>query len=171
MLIAEGGGSFTDVNIPTVFWTWGVFLVTFFLLKRIAWPMLLAKMEEREVRIREGLKKAEEAEARAQELLEKQESILEEARQEAQKLLADSRSAAENIKNETVASAQAEIAAERERAKKEIAMERTRAVDELKRAVVDLTLGAAGRVLERELNDDDHRRLATEAIGQMDYLK
>jgi F-type H+-transporting ATPase subunit b len=170
-LIAAGGGNFTDVNVATVLWTWAVFVVTYFALKKVAWPMLQSKMEEREVRISEGLKKAEEAEARAKELMERQEEILEEARGEAQKLLAESRSAAENIKNETLAAAQTEIQTERERAKKEIDLERSRAVDELKRAVVDLTLDAAGRVLERELKDEDHRRLASEAIGRVESLK
>ena len=74
-------------NWPSVVWTWATFLVTLWALKKVAWPMLAAKMEERENRIREGLKKAEEAEKRAQELLAMQESVLAEARTEAQKLL------------------------------------------------------------------------------------
>jgi len=171
MIIAAGGGGLTDVNVPTVLWAWVSFIVTFMALKKVAWPMLQAKMEEREVRIAEGLEKAELAERRAQELLEKQEAILEEARQEAQKVIADGRAAAENVRGQTLEKAQAEIAAERDRAKKEIDLERAKAIDELKRTAVDLTLEAAGRVIERELKDEDHRRLAAEVIGRVDSLK
>jgi len=168
----EGGkGGLTDVSPWTVLWAWAAFLVTLWALSKIAWPMLREKMEEREVRIREGLEKAEEAERRAQELLTRQEAILDEARQEAGKLLADSRQAAENIRAETVAKAQSEIEAERERAKKEIELERAKAIDELKRTAVDLTLDAAGRVLERELKGEDHRRLASEVISKVDTLR
>ena len=80
-ILAEGG--VLDVNIWTIVWTWVIFGVTLWALSKIAWPMLAAKMEEREIRIREGLEKAEEAEKKAQELLERQESVLDEAREEA----------------------------------------------------------------------------------------
>jgi len=167
MLLAAEGGSFTDINVATVLWAWVSFIVTLFALKKVAWPLLAAKMEEREVRIAEGLKKADEAEKRATELMGKQEQILEEARKEAQKFIADARVAAENAKNDALASAQKEIGAERERAKKEIGLERAHAVEELKRATVELTLEASARLLKREMRDEDHRRLAREVIDEV----
>jgi len=169
-MLAEG--SLLDFpNWATLIWAWVTFLVTLWALSKVAWPLLAQKMEEREIRIREGLEKAELAEKRAADLLEQQESVLESARQEAQKVLADSRAAAENLKSDAIASAQREIAAERERAKKEIALEQAKALAELRNATVDLTLEAAGRLLERELNDEDHRRLAGEVIDQVETLK
>lgn len=160
-------GSVTSLHPATFLWTLGVFLATLILLSKIAWPMLMKKMEEREVRIAEGLKKAEEAEARARELAERQEQILEEARSEAQRLLAEARAAAENMRNDLVASAQQEITAERERAKREIGLERAAAVEELKRATVELTLEASARLLQRELRDEDHRRLAQQVVEEV----
>ena len=167
-LVAAGGGGLTDLNPVTWVWTVVTFGVTLWALSKVAWPMLAAKMEEREIRIREGLEKAEEAERRAQELLEKQEEILQQSRDEAAKLLADSRAAAENLKNEALASAQGEIAAERERARKEIALESTKALEELRSATIDLTLAAAGRLLQREMKDEDHRRLAADVIQEVE---
>ena len=170
LLAAEAGKkepSFTDLNFTTALWVWIAFGVTFLILKKVAWPSLVAKMEEREVRIAEGLKKAEEAEERAQELVERQEQILEEARREAQKFLAEARAAAENIKNQAISTAQEEIAEQRERAKKEIGLERAKAVDELKKATVELTLEASARLLRRELQDEDHRRLAREVVEEV----
>ncbi len=164
---SEEAPSFTDLNFATAAWAWVAFLVTFLILRKVAWPSLIAKMEEREVRIADGLKKAEEAEARARELVEKQEQILEEARKEAQKFLADSRAAAENAKNEILSAAQQEIAEQRERAKKEIGLEVAKAVEELKRATVELTLEASARLLKREMRDDDHRRLAREVVDEV----
>ena len=169
MLLAEG--NLLAPSLPTLIWAWVTFLVTLWALSKVAWPLLARKMEEREIRIKEGLVKAAEAERRATELMEQQEAILAETRQEAGKLLADSRATAQNIKNETIEAAQNEIAEERERAKKEIALERGRAIDQLRRAAVDLTLQAAGRVIERELNDEDHRRLAAEVIAEAESLK
>jgi F-type H+-transporting ATPase subunit b len=165
LIAAEGG--LTDVSGYTILWAWVAFGVTFLALKKIAWPMLAAKMEEREVRIAEGLRKAEEAEKRAQELMTKQEQILEEARKEAQKFVADARVAADNARNDALASAQKEIEAQRERAKKEIGLERAHAVEELKRAAVELTLEASARLLKRDMRDEDHRRLAREVIDEV----
>ncbi len=170
VILAAGKGGLTDVQPATFVWALVTFFVAFIALKKAAWPMLLEKMEEREVTIREGLEKAAAAEKRATELVERQESILQEARDEAQKLLADSRAAAENIKSETLAAAQSEIAVEKERAKKEIHLERAKAVEELRRTSVDLTLQAAGKLIERDLNDDDHRRLAAEVISQVETI-
>lgn len=169
-LLAEAGGPL-DINWWSVGWAWATFFVTLFALSKAAWPLLAEKMERREIRIREGLKKAEEAEKRAQELLGMQETVLAQARQEAQTLLAESRSTAESIKQETLAAAQREIAEERDRAKKEIGLERNKALDELRRSMVDLTLEAAGRVLERSLKDEDHRRLATQVIQEVETLR
>jgi F-type H+-transporting ATPase subunit b len=163
----KGGGSFTDLKPATAIWAWVAFLTTFFILSKVAWPGLAAKMEARELRIAEGLRKAEEAEARARELAEKQEQVLAEARQEAQKFLADARAAAENVKNDLLRATQEEIAAEKERAKREIGLERNRAIDELRQAAVDLTLEASSRLLKREMRDEDHRRLAREVVEEV----
>ncbi|HEY3213898.1 MAG TPA: F0F1 ATP synthase subunit B [Actinomycetota bacterium] len=164
---AEKDPSFTDLNFATALWAWVAFGVTFLILKKIAWPSIAASMEARELRIAEGLKKAEEAEARARELVEKQEQILEEARKEGQKFIAEARAAAENVKNDMLSATQQEIAEQRERAKKEIGLEVARAIDELKRATVELTLEASARLLKRELRDEDHRRLAREVVEEV----
>ena len=164
---AEEKGSFTDLKLTTAVWAWIAFLVTFAILSKVAWPGLAAKMEARELRIAEGLRKAEEAEERARELTERQEQVLAEARAAAQRMLADARAAAENVKNDLMRQAQEEIGAERERAKKEINLERAKAVDELKQVTVDLTLEASARLLKRELRDEDHRRLAREVVEEV----
>ena len=163
---AEGAKepSFTDLNFVTV---WVAFIVTFLILRKVAWPGLANKLEEREIRIAEGLKKAEEAEERARELAQKQEQVLAEARAEAQKLLADARAAADNVKNDLMQQAQAEIGAEREWATKEIKLERAKAIDELKQVTVELTLQASARLLKRELRDEDHKRLAREVVEEV----
>ena len=170
LLATEAGGeepTFTDLKPVTAVWVWVAFIVTFLILSKVAWPGLAKKLEERELRIAEGLRKAEEAEERARELAEKQEQVLAEARVEAQKLLADARAAADNVKNDLMRQAQEEIGAERERAKKEINLERAKAVDELKQVTVDLTLEASARLLKRELRDEDHRRLAREVVEEV----
>jgi F-type H+-transporting ATPase subunit b len=170
LLATEAGGeepTFTDLKPVTAVWVWVAFIVTFLILRKVAWPGLANKLEEREIRIAEGLKKAEEAEQRARELADRQDQVLAEARAEAQKLIADARAAAEHVKNDLMQQAQEEIGAERERAKKEINLERAKAIDELKQVTVELTLQASARLLKRELRDEDHKRLAREVVEEV----
>ena len=170
LLATEAGGeepTFTDLKPITAVWVWVAFIATFLILSKVAWPGLAKKLEERELRIAEGLRKAEEAEERARELAQKQEQVLAEARAEAQKLLADARAAADNVKNDLMRQAQEEILAEKDRAKKEINLERAKAIDELKQVTVELTLEASARLLRRELRDEDHRRLAREVVEEV----
>lgn len=159
--------SIVSFNFTTFIWTLGTFLFTLWFLSKLAWPMLIKNMEAREVRITEGLKRAAEAEERAQDLADRQEQILNEARVEAKQLLADSRAAAETQRASMMEAAQSDIVAERERAKREIDLEKARAVDELKATTVDLTLAASGQLLQRELDDDDHRRLVRGLIDEL----
>ncbi len=167
MLVAADDPSIIQFDLVTFVWTLGTFLFTLWLLSKIAWPMLTKKMEEREVNITEGLRKAEAAEARARELAEQQEQILDQARIEAKQLIADSRASAETQRASLLEAAHTDIAAERERAKREIELERARAVDELKATTVDLTLAASTQLLQRELNDDDHRRQVRSLIDEL----
>lgn len=170
MILAELD-SVTSLRPATLLWTWGVFFVTLYLLSKFAWPMLIKKMEEREQHISDGLRKAEEAEERARELAERQEQLSEEARREAQQLLAEARQMAENQRNTLLGAAQEEIAVERERAKREIGLERARAIEEMKSTMVGLTLEASSRVLQREIDDDDHQRLARDTIEELFALE
>ncbi len=170
LLLAAEGGGLTDIHLPTIIWAWITFGVTFWILTKIAWPMLAKKMEEREIRIREGLDLAEKMREEAATLLERQEQVLAEARTEAQSVISEGRAIAEKMKSEATEAAGAEIADERERAKKEIALERAKAVDEVKRAAVDLVLDATGQLLQREIRDSDHRKLAAEVLAQAERL-
>lgn len=164
VLAAEEGGSFTDLNFKTALVTWIAFAVTYLLLSKLAWPRLAATIEGRELRIAEGLRHAEEAEARAHELMAQQEQVLDEARKEAQQLLAAARSAAEQEANAVLRSAQEELAEERSAAKAEIARERAEAMEGLKRAAAELTVLTAGKLLKRPIDDEHHRRLAREIV-------
>lgn len=167
VLAAGDGGSFTDINIKTALWTWAAFAVTFVVLSKVAWPAITTRLEERELRIAEGLRKAEEAEARARQLMEQRARVLAESRKEAQQLIAAAREAAEQDASGFVVSAQQELAEERRRARQEVAADRAKATEELKQAAVDLTLLASSRVIGRDLSGQNERRLAGEIVEEL----
>src|SRR6266566_5043640 len=101
LLAAEAAkGGFTDINLGTVIWAWVSFGVTFFILSKVAWPMLARKMEERELRIAEGLRMAENVK---NELLGAAQQEIAELRERAKKEIAlEQAKAAEDLKRATV---------------------------------------------------------------------
>ncbi|GAB4329779.1 MAG: F0F1 ATP synthase subunit B [Calditrichia bacterium] len=152
-------------------WTWVTFAVLFFVLAKVAWKPLTQAIEERENSISESLRKAEEANAKAQAQLEQQEKQLAETQLQIQKMLQESKEMAEKMKSEIVESGRQEAARLRERAQAEIAREKEAAIQELRGQVADLTIAAASRLISAELDDKKHRDLINQYIKEMDRLE
>ncbi len=173
LAVSGGGGAGEEPqliefkNWEPVIWAWVIFLLAFLILRKLAWKPLLQAVEERERKIAESLEKAEEVRRASEEIARRQESALAEAHVKAKAVLDDARVAAERYRAEQQAKARSESDAFLERAKKEIALEENRARDALRREVVELTLTAASRVLERNLTSEDDRRLAEQVVAEV----
>jgi F-type H+-transporting ATPase subunit b len=151
VLAAADGGSLTDVNLTTALLTWATFGLTYLLLRKLAWPVVLAKLEGRERRIADGLRRAEEADARARELMARRRQVLDEARLEAHELFVAARSAAEQEASELLRAAQQELAEERRRAREQVRRERAEALEQLRHTAVDLAPVVSSRLLRRDV--------------------
>ncbi len=165
---AEGGasGPFT-INGGLVIWTLVIFGLLMFILAKTAWPAILRQVEEREARIRQQLDDAAKANTEAQRLLAEYQGQLSKAKAEAQDLLAQGRSAGEKLREEMVGKGRAEQEELLERARREIALERDRAVAELRREAVELSIAAASKVIERNLDTDADRKLVQDYLSSL----
>lgn len=143
------------------------FVLLLLLLKRFLWAPVTEYLEQRKQEIAQTYEKVEqtrqemerlraeyeqrlaniEAEARAQiqqavkEAQEVREHILAEARQQAEKMVRD--------------------------AEETIRYERQKALAEMRAQVVELTLLAAGRILQESIDDARHRKMAEDFINQV----
>jgi F-type H+-transporting ATPase subunit b len=160
-LAAETGGPASpfEVNFGLFFWTWVVFALLFFLLKKFAWPSILRTTEERERAIAAQLAESERNRVESAKLLEEQKKLLAEARTSAHQLLVDARTAAERERSFALEKTKQEQEELLERARREIASERDRAVEELRREAVDISLAAAGKLIGERFTSDADRRL------------
>jgi F-type H+-transporting ATPase subunit b len=160
-----GGGGLFDINWPgLMFWTWLVFLVLLFVLRKWAWGPILGALESREQRIQETLDGAARDREDASKLLEEQRQILDESRDHAQHILADSRKAAEALRAEMLDAARSQKDQIVASAREDIERERDQALDMLRREAVDLSISAAGRVLHKELDSKENRRIVEEYL-------
>ena len=155
------------INPGVSIWTLVVFLLLLVILARTAWPAILKAVEEREKKIQEQLDQAEKANQDAQRVLADYQQKLAAARSEAQELLAAGRQAAEKVREEIAARARAEHEELIGRARREIAAEREKALAELRGEAVELSLAAASKVLERNLDSEADRRLVREYLDSL----
>jgi F-type H+-transporting ATPase subunit b len=160
-------GGLMDPNPGLMIWTWITFAVVLLLLYKLAWKPLRSQLQAREDRIAETIENARKLKVEADELLEKHREQLAHAEEQVQSLLAEGRTAAEQIRDETLASAEREAKTILERSRNEIEAERDRAITDIRREAIDLTLLAAGRVIEQSLDDEAHRRLAEQAVTEV----
>lgn len=156
---AAGAPSPFAVNFGLFFWTWAVFLLLLFLLKRFAFPAILKATEERERTIARQLEEAEKANSDARKLLEENRRMLADARNQAQAMMAEAKTAAEKERAAAIDKTRQEQEDLLGRARREIAAEREKAVVELRREAVDLSLAAATKLISQRLDTAQDRAL------------
>jgi len=164
----SGPASPFEVNFGLVFWTWLVFLALFFVLRKLVWPKLVQTVEEREKRIAKQLADAEAANLAAQKLLEEHRAALAQARSESQELITKAKSVAAKERELLIAKAHEEQEQMLERARREIVAERDKAVASLRREAVELSLAAAQKLIEANLDSDANRRIVTDYLANLE---
>jgi len=156
-------GPFT-INPGLIIWT----LVVFGILLAAAWrwgyPELLKMVEERERRIQKLVDDAEKANAEAQRLLDEHKKQIAAAHNQAQEILAKAKTVSQKERDVLLAKAREEYDALLNRARKDIDAEKEKAIQALRREAVDLSIAAASRVIEANLDTDANRKLVTEFL-------
>lgn len=163
---AEGG--LLDINSGLMVWTVGIFLLVLIALSRFAYPAILGAVEAREARIRDLLASAERDRAEAEALLAQQQTERESVRAQVQEMLAEGRVAGERLRDEIVAEARREQQELIARTRRDLQQEMERNVAELRVQAVDLAIAAASKLIQRNLDEADNRRLVTEYLAQVD---
>jgi len=166
----EGGGNFlVTPQLGLMIWTLIAFGVTFWILRKLAFPRIQEALEKRRRAIDESIQHAEQTRQEADKLLEEYRHRLKEAREQAEDILVRSRKAAEQFEAEAKAKSQKDHQEAMERTRREIQAETRRALDEIRKEVADLTIIATEKVARKSLNEDDQKRLIEEALAEVDF--
>jgi F-type H+-transporting ATPase subunit b len=153
----------TDLGI----WSLVVFLVLLLLLYKLAWGPMLKGLKKREENIAGALEAAQKASEEAQKMQVSLQAQMVEANQRVNALMDETRKAAARTQEEMLAKARADIATERERLRRELDTARDQALQDLSQYAARLATDVAARILRRDLNVEDQRRLVDEALGEM----
>jgi F-type H+-transporting ATPase subunit b len=171
-----GGGAHSssaqDVNPlkvqPTLaLWSLLVFVGLFFILGKYAWKPLLEALHRREQHLEHVLLETERARNDSEGLLAEHRRLMAKAAEDVRNILEKGRHEAQAAADLIVKQAQGEAEAQRERASRDIASARDQALAEIWEKTADIAVSVAGRVLEKKLTGDDHRRLLEHAIESL----
>ena len=154
------------INIPGLITQLISFAILVFLLTRFLYKPVVKLLDERAEKIKKGLSDAETASKGAEEAASKIEEELSQARLEGKKLVEAAREASNQLREEEKEKIAVEISKMMEKAKKEINSERDSAILEFKNRFGELDVDAAGKVIEKEIDEKSHSELITKALEE-----
>ena len=148
---------------------WGGFgfLLVFAFLFWKGYPAIKKTMDDRTEKIRGDLESAEAQRVEAEKVLAGYNSQLTDARNESARIIEEARQTADSVRTERIAAIDGEIAEMRQRAASEVEASKAQAMADLRGEVTALAIGAAERVVERNLDDATNRALIDSYIDSV----
>src|SRR5881227_597470 len=176
-LIAAATGGVTDIlreTADTFGWNWKLFLsqvisfcIVAFLLRRFAYKLILAVLEDRRRKIEEGQLNAEKIRKELAEAEKRYQEIVAKANADAQRMIDEARESsshlAERKQQEAITAAEQILA----KAKEAAALEHERQMQTLKRELGRLVIDTTAKVTGKVLTAEDQKRLQEEAARQV----
>jgi len=159
------------ISLPTLLAQIINFAILFGLLYLVAYKPIMRMLDERSRKIKESMEQTEfikEQAACAEEEVKKQ---LEAASKQGQEVIARAMRTGEEIRQKAQQEAKQDAEVLITRAGTEIQRERDGAIDELRKEFADLTILAAGKVIDRSLDKEAHRKLIDKVLEESTTLK
>ena len=148
-----------------------VFGAALWILAQKVWPRIAHGLDERERKIKEEIRSAEEAREQARAALQEYEQNLSHAREEAAQMIAKAKSEAKAAGEELRRKNEEELARMKQRATQEIEAAKQNAITELHDSASELASTMAAKILEREITAEDQQRLIEESLDQLAGLE
>ena len=154
-------------NIGNAIWTLLIFALVLVVLRKFAWGPILKALQNRERFIRDSLDEAAKDRDDAAKLLAEHTAKMQQAQGEAQAVFLEARRDADDARKRLLAESQDEAKRLINQAKQEIDSARAQAVKDLYAEAAALATSVAGRIVQRELNPQDHEDLVRESLRQL----
>ena len=166
----ESGGSFlVSPGLGLMIWTLVLFLITMWVLSKVAFPKIQEALDKRASAISESIDAAERQRKESDELLAEYRARLAEAREQADDIMVRARKSAETAEAEAAAAGKEKREELVSAAKRDIEAETRRSLDQIRQEVADLTVLATERVTRKTLTGEDQKRLVEEALSEVDF--
>ena len=144
-----------------------VFATLILITMKWIWPPILRAMDERQRKIAQGLAAAEEGEQQLSQARDKADAIIREARERANQIIEHAQHRANELIEQAKGSASSEGARIVAAAQQQIELDTTRAKESLRREVAGIAVGAASKLLGREIDARAHADLLEQLAEQI----
>ena len=138
-----------------------------FIVKKFLLDKVVAVLDKRRETADEQIVAAEKARAEAMEIKKTYEENMLQAKARANEMLTLAQKTAAARSDEMIAQAQQQAAQIKEKAAADIAQEKKNAINEVKDTISGLAMEIASKVVEREINENDHKALVDEFIEKI----
>ncbi len=142
-------------------------LILYLILRKFLFGPVTNFMQKRENEIKKQIEDAKIMGAEALQLKEGYQVKLLQADEEGKDIVKKHTQRAENRAFDIVKTAEAEVETMKLNAHRELERERVKAVNELKGQISELTILAASKVVEKDLNEADHKELINKFISEV----
>jgi len=167
ILAADGAANPVSVQALPAITAFVVFGVVLFVWDKFVWPTIAKGLDDRNHKIVSEIKAAEDARAAAKAAQAEFEKSLASAREEAANMIKQARADAQRVADELKARNDQELAEKVARANADIEAARKSAVAELQAQSAALATEIAGKILRRQVNDQDNQRLVQESLKEL----
>ena len=157
-----------SVNIWAILATLANLLLLTWILKRFLFKPVKKMMDARRAAIDEDYAQARAAREEAEESRLNYEAAMAAAQQTTDQMIADAARTAEYRGNEIVAEAREKASEIRRQAEADALLERKKAEDEMKHEIANVSAQLTGKLLQREINEEDHRSLIDSFLNELD---
>jgi F-type H+-transporting ATPase subunit b len=149
-------------------WTIVTFLVLVALLAKFAWRPLLAALEQRQEAIRKSLDDVRQAKQELEKVHAESAKILAQSRIEADSIVSSTRADVNQFREEMRQKARAEAEGIVKNAERQIEQETARAIQQIRHEAVDISVGIASKLLQRNVSKEDNARLIEDTFKQIE---
>jgi F-type H+-transporting ATPase subunit b len=166
-----GGLANLGINMPTLLAQIINFVILFGLLYLVAYKPIMRMLDERSRKIKESMEQTEYIKQQAEHAEEEAAKRIEAAAKEGQEAIARAMRTGEEVRQEAQQQAKQEAEVLIGRARTEIQRERDEAIDQLRKEFADITILAAGKVIDRTLDKKAHREIIDKVLKESTTLK
>lgn len=159
------------INLSTLIAQIVNFAILFVLLYLLAYKPVMRMLDERAGKVRESMEQTEYIKEQAARAEEEAEKRIEVASKEGQEVIARAVRTGEGVRQQAQQEARQDAEVISARARVEIQQERDDAIDELRREFADLTILAAGKVIDRSLDKEAHHQLIDKTLEESTTLR
>ena len=157
-----------SVNVWAILASLANLLILMCILKKFLFKPVKKIVESRRAAIDEDYALAKAAREEAEETRRNYDEAMAAAKMTGDQIIADASRAAEYRSNEIVAQAREKASEIRRQAEQDAVLERKKAEDEMKHEIADVSTQLTGKLLQREINEEDHRKLIDSFLNDLD---